>query len=341
VANLIPAGAENGGMAELLIGKSVSHAMNRAEEMLFKPIVRKKWMVIGVAAWLVAINEWRAMGAAMELVFQGAWRMVQNPEDFAHAMEVHRIRIFAWLGALTLVLCGIYLLVRWLNCRGQFMLLDAVANDRLVVKESWRKHRTLGNNLLKFRIGWDLVIFNIFLAVFVIVGLLLWPDFRPMLSGMDYHVTWWTRSAVIVGAVGSLSAAVFVMLATFFIDCLLVPVMFVREMPAKRALRESLRLFRENRKAVFKFVLLAIAIEMIQGMTMSAAMIVVVLATCGIGAVFLLTPLLSLLPLYPMATLAVAVFVFTRAYCLSFVEQFGEEYRVAWRTADDTAAVVV
>jgi hypothetical protein len=328
-------------MAQPLIGKSVSQALNRAEAMLFKPIVRKKWRVLGVAAWLVAINEWRAMGAAMEVVFQGAWWTVQNPDRFAHAMEVHRVQIFASLSALTLALCGVYLFVRWLNCRGQFMLLDAVVNDRLAIRESWRKHRAQGNNLMKFRIGWDLIIFNLFLAVFVIVALLLWPDFRPMLSGLDYHVTWWTRSAVIFGAAGSLAAGIFVGLASVFIDALMVPVMFVREMPARRALRESLRLFRENRKAVIKFVLMAILIDMIQGMAMSAAMLVVVLATCGIGGVLLLTPMLALLPLYPMATLALAVFVFSRSYGLFFLEQFGEEYRIAWRHADDTAAVPV
>jgi hypothetical protein len=267
--------------------------------------------------------------------------VINNPENFAHAMEVHRIKMFAWLGVAMLLLCGIYLFVRWLNCRGQFMLLDAVVNNQLAVRESWRKNRTLGNNLLKFRIGWDLIIFNIFLAVFIVVGLLIWPDFKPMFSGLDYHVTWWTRTAVIVGTLGSLIAAVFIMLATFFIDCLMVPIMYVREMPAKRALRESLRIFRENRGSVIKFLLMAFVLEGIQSMAMSAAMIVVVLVTCGIGGVMLLTPIVSLLPLYPMATLALALFVFVRAYCLSFVEQCGEEFRVPWRTADDTAAVPV
>jgi hypothetical protein len=327
-------------MAQLRVSEPIGLAMNRAERMLFKPGGgRKKWMTLGVAAWLASINEWRGLGAAMESIPRGILYVIRSPDEFSRNMEAHRAALLLWLLAITLVLFAVYLLFRWLNCRGQFMLLEAVMEDRLAVKESWRRQRALANSLLKFRIGWDLIIFNIFLVIFVMAGVLIWQDIRPMLSGIDYAATNWTWSGIIIGAVGTFLAGVFIVLATLFIDYFMVPVMFLRNLPATAAFRLALwNMFWPNKKTCLGFLLMMMLAEMLHGMAMSAATIFIILITCGIGLALMLIPLLSLLPLYPAATLALAFDVFSRAYCLHFLEQFGPEYRPAWR---DTAGVPV
>jgi hypothetical protein len=319
-------------MAQLLVGKPVGDAMNRAEGMLFKPFARKKWMALGVAAWLAAINEWNGVGGAFELIPHFGWKILNDPDGFARWMELNQARMFVWMGVAAVLLFGVYLLVRWLNCRGQFMLLDAVVNDRLAAKESWRTHRELANSLLKFRIGWDLIVFNIFLAIFVVVGVLLWMDFRVMLRGEDYAVTAWTWSAIVLGGLATLAAMVIVGLAMFFIDYVVVPVMYVRKLHAKPALRIAWReLFKPHKKKVLQYLLLLVGIESIHSMAMSAGTLALALGTCLIGLAMKLIPLISLLPLYVAATIALPVAVFSRSYCLYFLQQFGEEYRPNWK----------
>jgi len=131
---------------------------------------------------------------------------------------------------------------------------------------------------------------------------------------------------------GIVGAGIFITLATLFIDYFMVPVMFVRNMPAKAAFGHALwEMFWPNRKKGMGFLLMMLLAEGIHGMAMSAATLFVILATCGVGLAVMLVPVISLLAVYPAATMALAFDVFSRAYCLRFLEQFGAEYRPAWR----------
>jgi hypothetical protein len=318
-------------MSRMPVTDLIGLGMARTEGMLFGPIVKRKWLTIGVAAWFATINEWRGLGFSLHVVPHYVLDVMADPTAFAQMLETQLTRVLLILSAITLVLFCIYLAFRWVSCRGQFMLLEAVVNGGLVVKESWRRHRELGNSLLKFRIGWDLLVFNLFLLVGVIAAALVWPDFRPMLDGHEFRFSSWSWAAMSVGILGMVVVGLFATVAAMFIDHVMVPVMFVRKLPAKAAFRHSRReLLWPHKKAVLVLLVMMLAMGMVHGAVMSAASIALILVTCGLGGVLMAIPVLSLLPVYPMVVVALPLDVFMRTYCLRFLEQFGEEYRVEW-----------
>jgi hypothetical protein len=315
----------------ITVGDPIGWGLSRVTVLLFRPYERKKWLAIAVAAWLANVTEWNGLGGLPMLTIEGPLYLAGRFEKVMETISGHMTAVIVWTMVAAVVLGGAYLLLRWLSCRGQFMILAAVAENGISVKESWRRHRELGNNLLKFRIGWDLAIFNVFLIIFVVAGILAWQDVRPMLAGMEYRVTWWTKSAVVVGGVLTIVAGLATLLAMVFLNHLMVPVMFVRQMKAKEAFGHSRELLRREKKACFQYFLVMTLTEGVQGTAMMAASIAVVIVTLGIALVLAEAPLLSLLPAYGAMALALPVEAYVRAYSLYFVGQFGEEYRVAWR----------
>lgn len=304
------------------VADSFRAGLSRTTELLFRPVIRKKWAAFGFAAWLAEMNELHVISALPATWFV---RRVLPTLTLMGSLEYvgeHLRTIMSWLVGIACVAFVLYVLLRWINCRGKFMMLAATAEGAIDIKESWRRHRSMGNNLLWFRIKWDLALFNLYLAVLVIAGAMLWPDFRPMMSGEDYRLSAWTWGALAVLGVGLAAVTAFVVVAQVFFHQLLVPVMFVKKMSAGDAFRHARReALGARRSECIRYLGAMLLAGMVRGAAGEMALILVGVVTCFIGCVMMELPVLALVPFYLATTLLSEFEVFLRAMSLDFVSK--------------------
>jgi hypothetical protein len=229
-------------------------------------------------------------------------------------------------------LCAVYLLYRWLNARGEFMLLDATVGITGTFKENFRRHPALANNLFKFRIYWDLAIFNYYLIAVVIGALFVIPDFKPMFAGDPYRFSGWSITAIAV------TAALFLLslpLLWFFSNLffhLAVPIMYVRGVNAWPAFKAAWStVFRPFPAGTLLFFLLNTVTGFAEGVGAMIGMFALFLCTCCLAVVVSLIPVLGSVVLYASAAGALPAMVFRRAYSLLFLSQVGPDFQIAWQ----------
>jgi hypothetical protein len=228
-----------------------------------------------------------------------------------------------------LFLMAVYLVVRWLSARGTFMFFDNIVNNDDRVKAPWADFRELGNSLFRFRIWWDLLWFNVWLILVVLVGALIWPDVKAFIITDHYPLTGWTIWAIVVLALGLLGLAVVHWFLRGLVFRLAVPVMFIRRMQAWPAVKVAWReLFLPHKGVCLLYFLFLIVVAIVRGIWAMAALVILGLVTCCIGFFLMAIPFVGS---YIVALTSLPVLVFDRAYCLHFIAQFGPEYQMAWQ----------
>jgi hypothetical protein len=168
----------------------VSVAWRRMVEMLFRPFSMAKWFGLGVTAWLAALGEGGGGGFNLG---GGQWagggrKDLKLPDggDITQAVEAVRqflarngsvIALAAAVGAV--VALGVGLALLWVRCRGKFVFLDNVLNDRREVGEPWHAFAQHGNSLFRWNVVYGIVCLLALLPAgcLAIVGAVL-PVFR-------------------------------------------------------------------------------------------------------------------------------------------------------------------
>ena len=97
------------------------------------------------------------------------------------------------------MLLTIYLVGCWLNSRGQFMLFHNVVMDDDLMR-SHGASTPLGNSLFKFRLLWDLLIFNMVLVI-GLISLAIAGNIRSSLIAKELQFNGAFAAAAIFGAV--------------------------------------------------------------------------------------------------------------------------------------------
>jgi hypothetical protein len=237
--------------------------------------------------------------------------------------------ILLWCGGAIVVCFPIYLWVRWAGSRGYFILFDNLVQNEARVQAPWQEFRHLGNSLMKLHIAWDLIVFNVYLLVAVIAGALFWPDLKEYLITGRFAATGWTISAAVLCLITLPIAWLGLAFGRMLIFRLAVPVMYIRRMEAKPALRAAWReLFLPHKGPCIRYFLFAIVIGMVTGMVTNIGLFVLTVVTLGIGCVALFVPVIGN---YSLALASLPAMVFDFLYQLYFLEQFGPAYRIAWR----------
>ncbi len=321
----------------------INPALRHTGKMLFKPFRFRKWMVLAVGAWLALLGEqgggfpnFNASGGGRGPGAPAPAGGGAPPKNFAQTVEAGMTWIAAHLGILLTIaglaivlLFGIYLVVRWLNARGQFIFFDNIVNNEARVKAPWAEFRDLAFSLFKFRIYWDLAWFNAYLVVFIIAGALAWHDFKRGMVEGDYPFTAWTIWAIVIVAMSwLLILPVWVFFHTLVFR-LAVPVMYVRRIKAWAAVKETWReIFMQRKGTCLLFMLMLLVTGMVQGLWMIIALMILALVTCCLGYILALIPFVGG---YVLAFVTLPPLVFSRAYALHFIGQFGTVYQVAWQ----------
>jgi hypothetical protein len=215
--------------------------------------------------------------------------------------------------AVALVTVGlvVWLVFTWLNSRGRFMFLHCVALDKAEVVLPWHKFARQGNSLFLFRVLLGLIGSVLTLPL---VAVLVVSIFRMIERGEP-------SAGGILACIGAVLilvavAIVFALIGKFTMD-FVVPIMFLRGIGWRKGWGEFWRLLTANLGRFVIYILLQIVLAMAIG----AILVVVVLATCCIAGCFMAIPYLGTVLLLPLL-------VFSRAYSLHYLAQYGASYDV-------------
>lgn len=282
--------------------------------LLFRPFDPAKWFILGFCAWLAMLGQGGGGGGfnfnfpsgrrgsgSVRRNFEEAWEFVLN--------NLHWIVPLAVAGLLVGLI--LWVLFTWLSSRGQFMFLHGVALNRAEVRVPWRRHATQGNSLCGFRLV--LGLFGTVLTL-PVVGILIW-----LIIGMV------RREQVSVGGILGAVALVLLLVALGVVFGVIqkllldfvVPIMLLRGGRCLAAWREFLALFRAN----FWWFVLYLLFQIVLGIVLGVALLALVFITCCCAGCLMAIPYLGTVFRLP-------VLVFSRAYSLHYLAQFGPAYDV-------------
>jgi hypothetical protein len=304
----------------------VEYAVRRTKLMLFQPFDLAKWFVVGFGAWLAQLGEGgynfnfngggSSGSSSSSTTSPSLGSVVTTVTTWIHD---HLGLIIALVVIAVFIIFALYMLVLWLSSRGRFIFLDNIALNRAAIVEPWKKYARLGNNLMWFRMGFQLIAFNLFLLVMVIAFLLMLPDLRAAWPNLEnFEIGKGTVLAILVGIGGFLLFGLSIGFCQMCINDFVVPLMYLRGINAWPACKEFVvTMLRGNFWRFVLYGLLKFALAL--GCGIAAAFIGCL--TCCIGLLLMMIPYIGTVVTLPIA-------VFMRCYGLYFFEQFGENFRI-------------
>ncbi len=304
-------------MAAISVTRPFERAFGRTGLVLFKPFSFEKWLVLGFCAFLAFLGEGGGMSGWNFPGGGGGGGGGGGPTDQ---------ELGDWIASNLLLVIGIGLtvlfffaaltvLILWLKARGTFMFIDGLARNRGAVVEPWKEFKVLANSLLLFNICLTIAVFAVMLIVIGIGLAIAWPDIQQGVFDAAAVM------ALIVGAALYLPAMLLLAIVAFLTNHIIVPVMYVKRLYVMEAWRLAWpQLIKPNVAPIVLFFLMRIVIAL-------AATLIATVATCA-------TCCVAALP-YVGTVILLPLFVFSRAYTLHFVEEFGPEWQIFFDDAED------
>jgi hypothetical protein len=283
------------------------------KDLLFRPFDLPRWLVMGFCAWLSTLGQAGGGGGGMHAnPLSGSGGDVRRSLEDAQRWVMGNLEwlvpVVLAVGALLLV---VWVVILWLNCRGQFMFLHNVVTGRAEVREPWSYYAGRANGLWGFRLALGLaglvVIAPLLLACAgLVITMILQGSVRPLFVVLCV--------AAFLGCL--LTGTVFALVDKFTLD-FVVPLMALRHGRCLSAWGELRGLLGAQPGTFILYILFQILLSIAIG----TAVLVVVLVTCCCAGCLLAVPFLGTLLLLP-------VLVFRRAYSLYYLAQFGDSYRL-------------
>lgn len=283
----------------------VDPALRYTRRLLFESFDLRKWFALGFTAFLASLGQGGGFTPGLR-IGGGSSSDTGFPPILEGWVRDHLALVLAVGAGILLMALALALLFAWLSSRGKFMFLDNLVKGRADVMGPWERFRAPGNALFLFRVA---VGFGALATALVgtAFGLLFaYPDLR------DHRLGPRSIAAFSLGLLLLLVLAVLLALLRLAVEDFVVPIVYRRGLSPLSALR----LFRDemlagNEGTFLGYVLARIVIALVTG-------VLVFFGTC-------LTCCIAALP-YLSSVAFLPLIVFTRAYNLSFLAQFGPEW---------------
>lgn len=291
-------------MAHISVVEPVGKALGTVRQVLFEPFNLIKWLGLGLTAWLASLTESFApnFNLAPNNVFDSPTGHKALTWIQAHLALVISVGI-----GMGIVILAVTLVITWVSCRGKFMFLDNVLNNRAEIQVPWRRFSRQGNSLFLFSICFGIAA----LAVLATLGLLLmfvaWPDIGRHNFGIN------ALSAILLGILFLISYGLVIGCLLAFLNDFVVPLMILRSCRVMTAWGLFLDLFKAHAGMFVLYLLFRLFLTLV----ISA----VVMLACCLLCCTVLIPYVGTVILLP-------VLVFWRSYSVHFLEQFGGTYRL-------------
>ena len=287
----------------------LSGAWQRMMRVLFEPFDLGKWFTLGFSAFLASLGE-----TAMHVSVQappppGTVTGSGGPgsPSFTQWVQSHAWQIGAVALAIALFLFALMSVVFWLQSRGKFMLIDGLVFNRGSIVQPWRTFAAPGNSLARFKIVTVVICALLIMAGVAGGATIVWPDLQQGALTSRTYIGMWVALLTIGLVVGT-----YIMIALLLED-FIAPAMYCRGVYCMQAWRVVNReIFKGHVWPLTLFYLVRAGISFVGAFVGMVAFCV----TCCIGA----------LP-YVSSVLLLPVIAFQRCYSLSFIEQFGADWR--------------
>jgi hypothetical protein len=299
----------------------ITPAIERVKLILFRPFDLHKWFVIGFCAWLAYLGSGGGGGGGGGGPHYNVPREQQEAkEEIRQGLETARDYVsnnLYWIVpvAVTVVVLIILisLLLAWLNSRGKFMFLHCVATNKAEVVVPWHKFRQHGNSLFLFRIV--LGIIGLLVVVMPVIGVIVLVIM--MITGSMPGII--SIPGIIILGLVVFALSILLFLVKKFTFDFVVPIMFLRMVRCNAGWREFMAVLSANKLRFTLYLLFQIVIKIVIGA-------IVGIGFC-IGLCFCCASCLLLVP-YIGTVILLPLLVFTRAYSLYYMRQYGPQFDV-------------
>ncbi len=301
----------------------VTPAIDRVKLILFRPFELRKWFVIGFCAWLAYLGGGGGGGGGGRgggPPYNVPHEQTEAKEQIKEGIETARNYVsnnLYWIipVAVTVVVLVILigLLVGWLNSRGRFMFLHCVATNKAEVSVPWHKFRKQGNSLFLFRIV--LGIISLVVVVVPVIGIVVL--IIMMVSGSAPGIV--SIPGIVILGLSIFVLSILLFLVKKFTFDFVVPIMSLRMSSCTAGWREFMAVLSANKLRFTLYLLFQIIIKIVIGA-------IIGIGFC-IGLCFCCASCLLLIP-YIGTVILLPVLVFTRAYSLYYLQQYGPEFDV-------------
>ncbi|MBI2442107.1 MAG: hypothetical protein HYV35_12145 [Lentisphaerae bacterium] len=295
-------------MTTISVVDPVNKALGTVRQTLFAPFNLVKWLGLGFTAWLATLTEGFMPNFNFNLdflpdeVFESS-----TGRGIIYWIQDHLALVISVGIVLGIMLLAVGLVISWLNCRGKFMFLDNVLNNRAEIRSPWQMFRRQGNALFLFSICFGVAM----LAILVIFGLLFfmiaWPDIVRHNFGFN------AIGAIVLGGLFLISYCLISVGLLALLNDFIVPLMLLRECRVMTAWAELFELFKAQAGRFVLYLLFRFVLALV----ISA----VAIAACCLLCCTVLIPYVGTVILLP-------IHVFWRSYSSHFLEQFGDAYRL-------------
>ncbi|MCA9593724.1 MAG: hypothetical protein KC776_10450 [Myxococcales bacterium] len=284
------------------IGKAFEHT----KRMLF-PFDAGKWFTLGFVAFLATLGE--GGGSTFQVPDTGGSGRGGSPLNPVIQFVRDNLELVITLGIVVVVLgvaLGIALL--WVSSRAKLMFIDCIANDRAAVEEPWRRFKEKGSRLFRIRLVLALIGFPLVFGAIALGVVLAWSDITAGRFG----------SGALLGLLlgGGILVLVSLVLgvASAIVEDFVAVALYLHDEPVKEAWqRVKTELFAGRAGTIVVFYVM----KFLLGIGVGVLATIGTCLTCCIAAL----PYLGTVILLPL-------FVFTRAYVMYFIDQFGPAWRL-------------
>ncbi|MFA6716893.1 MAG: hypothetical protein WC082_04400 [Victivallales bacterium] len=299
-------------------------AFRHMTEILFRPFDIVKWFVLGFSAWLATMfnsagfrfeddEKSRKVGLALRDIFLGDGSFVGRICRYFQIEESIFWLIISGTVALMLFMIAVTLILLWISSRFKFIFINNLANDNTEIADAWTRFKEPGNSAFRWLFAWGAAVSLISVTFFIIMTAIIYPLANEF-SGTGNISISGLLVLMFVAAI-YLFIVSFMLIGLYLFNEFVLLIMFRRNMHARSALREFMKLLGAAPLTFLKFIILQILVSI-------ACFIVVavfIICTCCIAAKPLFVPYIGTVLLLP-------VFVFQRLQAMELMAAFGDEF---------------
>ena len=287
----------------------LSAAWTRTQLLLFQPFRLGKWLTVAFCAWLAAIGSHEVSSAVNfglgKIARDGNARDVVRQFDQWLRNNAETLLTAFIMATVASVITG--LLILWLSSRGRLMFLHCIAGNKGAIASSWREFAAEGNGLFGFRLCVHIIGT---LPALPLLGVMGFTSYRML---RDQTASWFDIGVIAGCAVGATLVALGFLVIERLTRDFVVPIMYRRRIGALAAWGELSSLVKRALGPIVLYLLFQIVFQAV----LATIKLMILAATCCLAG----------LP-YIGAVILLPLLVFERAYSVSFLEQFGQEWRV-------------
>lgn len=292
---------------QISFAQPLARSWERMRRTLFEPFVFAKWLVLGFSAWLAGL----AGSGSGGTVWNGASDDLQHRQsDVSGLSDVLDVvaENLIWLPLVLLafvLILAIVLVVLWVSSRAKFIFLDNVVHDRAEIVEPWKRFRTLGDSLFRWRVGFFAVLTGVVLllaaVIFVPAASL---SFSDALRGLSF-------AGIFLGILTLMVVATAAFFVVLFLENFVIPIMYKFDLGAVEAWRYFLPWLKSHGGWFVAYAALLLVA--------AVAFQVVVMMLCLFTCCIVLIPYVGTVILLP-------AWVLYRIYSVEFLAQFHPDF---------------